>query len=273
MRELYELMYSWDEVHSGYGMNYRELPDVPYPRISVDPAIGPGNGGRTKFTIDFGDRQEEILLLQSHLAMLALLRHWSFSTVLDVGTGGGEATRIFRAMGKQVWTNDVPARAGIDLDFPGDVLEIDIPRRFDLVWASHVLEHQRNPGAFIDRCISLLNDDGILCITVPFMETTGDPHLQSLGHHNKYDPVSLLYTLACAGLDCRQAAIRLYRNQVSVIAPVTGRRQALRNIARDSRDMWERMGLSEVASNTADTARIKILGLRWPRPKSDQGAA
>ncbi len=31
----------------------------------------------------------------------------------------------------------------------GDYLAIDVGNKFDLVWASHVLEHQRNVGLFI----------------------------------------------------------------------------------------------------------------------------
>jgi 2-polyprenyl-3-methyl-5-hydroxy-6-metoxy-1,4-benzoquinol methylase len=104
-------------------------------------------------------------------------------TILDVGSGGGHHASAFAAKGGQVTCIDFGTSVyaqekghapGIEL-VEVDFLHWQSPKTFDLVWASHVLEHQRNPGQFIDKLISLCAPKGHVAIIVP------TPPSQALG--------------------------------------------------------------------------------------------
>jgi hypothetical protein len=75
-----------------------------------------------------------------------------------------------------------------------------------------VLEHQRNPGAFLDKVRRDLRPGGWLVVTVPPMkrEIVG-------GHVTLWNAGLLLYQLILAGFDCREAAVRSYAYNVTVI--------------------------------------------------------
>lgn len=144
-------------------------------------------------------------------AIYELIRNHDFKTILDVGCGRGEHAKIFRAMGKDVTTLDPYFPA----DIHADVMDADIDRQFDVVFCSHVLEHQRHIGAFLDRLISLCKPNGLLCITVP----PEVHHGVLLCHPNQFNAGRLVYHLVLAGIDCRQARILTYGYNLSVIVP------------------------------------------------------
>lgn len=95
----------------------------------------------------------------------------------------------------------------------GDILNLDLHnRQWDLIWASHVLEHQRNPGAFIDRLISLAKPNGFICITLPY------PHRTLWGGHlTLWSPGLLVYHLALSGLDVSELQIITGNREFSAI--------------------------------------------------------
>src|SRR5512139_2785567 len=82
-----------------------------------------------------------------------------FVTVLDVGSGPGEQAELFRKAGKIVtetdWQRD------------GDYLLQHFDQPFDLVWASHVLEHMPNVRAFLMTLSQDCKPGRLLAITVP----------------------------------------------------------------------------------------------------------
>ena len=90
------------------------------------------------------------------------LSRMDFTTVLDLGSGEGLHAAAFRGLGKQVTTLSYIPPA----DYVGDYIQLNLPQ-FDCIWASHVLEHQRNVGLFLEKCFNDLTDGGILAITVP----------------------------------------------------------------------------------------------------------
>ena len=94
-------------------------------------------------------------------------------SVLDVGSGGGEHAHAFLK-------HEVMCYALImvrlfmlkKLDDGIEVVNVDFntfkaTEKFDLVWASHVLEHQRDIGSFIERLIDCCSCDGYVSITLP----------------------------------------------------------------------------------------------------------
>jgi len=133
-----------------------------------------------------------------HLLM-KLVETKDFNTVLDIGSGDGEHKRFLEHQGKIVKSVDFDK----DADFRGDFMEIDIQEKFDCVWCSHVLEHQRNVGAFLDRLLSLVKDDGVIAIAVP-----GHSQYRLVaGHLTAWSPWLLCYNLVLAGQDCREAMV------------------------------------------------------------------
>ncbi|BDG72001.1 hypothetical protein Rmf_19300 [Roseomonas fluvialis] len=141
-------------------------------------------------------------------ALQRLIERYSFDTVLDVGSGAGRHARVLAAHGKTVTKMDF----GVSVYFKketdgsttivGDVNEIELDQTFDCVWASHVLEHQRNPGRFLEKLKRCLAPDGLLCVTVPpaKLELVG-------GHVSLWTPGHLAYHLVLAGFDCSRAEI------------------------------------------------------------------
>lgn len=129
-----------------------------------------------------------------------------FHTMLDVGSGTGEHAELFRKVGKQVTTIALS-----DADIVGDFNKIKLGK-FDCLWVSHVLEHQRNVGSFLERCFDCLYEDGILAITVPPLK-----HEIVGGHLTLWNAGLLLYNLILAGFDCRNAAVKEYGYNISVI--------------------------------------------------------
>lgn len=131
-----------------------------------------------------------------------------FETVLDIGSGAGEHSRFLRYQGKDVKSVDFDK----DADFFGDFMEIDFDQKFDLIWASHVLEHQRNVGAFLEKTYSLLSDDGYLAVTVP----SHAPTKMLAGHLTVWSAYLLIYNLILAGFDCSEASV-YSEHEISVL--------------------------------------------------------
>tara|TARA_R110000868_G_scaffold67736_6_gene200771 strand:- start:3651 stop:4391 length:741 start_codon:yes stop_codon:yes gene_type:complete len=131
------------------------------------------------------------------ILQLITTHHQNFNTVLDVGSGAGEHSRFFKLFGKQVFSMDLHE----DADYVGDFLTYDFDRKFDAIWCSHVLEHQRNVGQFLEKLYNTLEDDGILAISLPVHSRS---HFIS-GHLTNWNAGLLIYNLVMSGFDCRDA--------------------------------------------------------------------
>lgn len=131
------------------------------------------------------------------LLQLISRHHGEFSTVLDIGSGAGEHSRFFRLFGKETFSVDLHETA----DYVGDFMTCEFDRKFDVVWCSHVLEHQRNVGAFLEKIFDVIEDDGFLAISVPVHPR----QRQVSGHITSWNAGLLIYNLVLAGFDCREA--------------------------------------------------------------------
>ena len=123
---------------------------------------------------------------------------------LDIGCG---QLPIFRHR-ENVWTCDLQPPAY----FVGDYLSLKFTEQFDSIWCSHVLEHQRNPGLFLEKIRNDVRPGGVVAITVPPYRTElvgGHIHLGNAGH--------LLYNMILAGFDCSKARVGVYGYNISVI--------------------------------------------------------
>ncbi len=128
-------------------------------------------------------------------ALLKVLRDHSFETVLDIGSGAGEHARFLRLFGKKVSTCNLFPPA----DWIGDFLTAPIEGSFDLIWCSHALEHQRNPGLFLDKIYRLLRPDGVLALCLPH-----HPKARLVpGHLSTWSLALACQHLVYAGFDCK----------------------------------------------------------------------
>lgn len=131
--------------------------------------------------------------------LFQLLSSYSFNTVLDIGGGVGQHASFLRHFGKKVFTVGLLHNA----DYVGDFMKIKFDQKFDCIWCSHTLEHQRNIGAFLEKIFDLIEDNGVLALTVPYQER----EVLLGGHVSIWDPGLLCYNLVLSGFDLSEAKI------------------------------------------------------------------
>lgn len=143
----------------------------------------------------------------------------AITTVLDVGCGIGNHSGIFLEYGKTVTGIDIGVPCNVQSDrftyIRDNFLEYNFAECYDLVWCSHVLEHQLAVGKFIQKLFSCCKENGKVAITVP-NETQGRV---VEGHVNVWNAGLLMYNIIKSGFSCRHAAVKTYANNVSVIVP------------------------------------------------------
>lgn len=135
--------------------------------------------------------------------------------MLDIGGGHGIHADYFRHVVPDIQVDILDLEEQEEpLVFCGDFLDFEPERPYDVIWTSHVLEHVRNTGLFLDKIYDSLADDGIVAVTVP-------PHINDLGilaHLTTWDPMLLIINLVHARFDCRQGRFARYRYNISGIA-------------------------------------------------------
>ena len=140
-----------------------------------------------------------------------LLDNYDFSSVLDIGSGAGKHSQIFKDYGKNVTKVDYGSSVYFEENksqediIHGDFNEVPIDETYDCVWACHVFEHQPNPQLFLEKMIKCTRQDGIIAIVIP-------PFRKRLvgGHINLGTLAILIYRLVLAGIDCSHA--KMFRN-------------------------------------------------------------
>lgn len=159
-------------------------------------------------------------------------------TVADIGSGGGEHANTFCKQGLDVTcvdygTSIYAERASLQNDIKiiyTDFLKWKNEIQYDLVWASHILEHQRNVGVFIEKLIAVCKPDGYICITVPF------PHRNIWGGHlTLWQPGLLAYNIVMCGIDLSDAQMLYGYREMSII--FKPKKVTLPNITFDNGDV------------------------------------
>jgi len=158
-----------------------------------------------------------------------LVKDYSFNTLLDIGSGPkSSAYSLFTDNGKTVTRQDI--NPDYQPDLLGDFNNLAIVDQYDCVWCSHVLEHQLNVNHFLTKIFHTLKDGGVLAITVP-------PRKDEIvgGHVALWNAGLLLYNLILAGFDCKNAAVKSYGYNISVI--VEKKTAILPNLNYDTGDI------------------------------------
>lgn len=146
--------------------------------------------------------------------------------ILDIGGGNLLASSYFVRKGFIVDVCDFDSspyiskealkKSGINRFINGDFNTIDFSnKKYDLIWASHVLEHQPNLHNFILKILSVISNNGYLSVAVPPRK----PFIVS-GHINLFNPGLLIYRLVLAGLDCSNAKVFQYDGNICFFGKV-----------------------------------------------------
>lgn len=128
--------------------------------------------------------------------------------ILDVGASRGEFLRLAneRWPDAKLW--------GVEPDttlepWPGAVWvqqgieQVDIDRRFDLVYMSHTLEHLRHPVQTLKKILGMVRDGGLLLLEVPNLDWIDNPDVVEEWfldkHLNHYSIVTMIETMNASG--------------------------------------------------------------------------
>lgn len=151
----------------------------------------------------------------SHILMYKVLKNCDFNSVLDIGSGTGKHANEFEKNGKSVTRFDFGKSRAFTPSSSvviGDFVTHKFETKFDLVWASHVLEHTPHTHEFLLQIMNVVKDGGFVAITVP----PAKPQLVG-GHVTLWTPALLIYRLVLAGFDCSDAEIYIYGYNISVL--------------------------------------------------------
>jgi SAM-dependent methyltransferase len=146
--------------------------------------------------------------------LYTFLKNFKPGKILDIGSHRGAVSRLFRFLGYEVTTLEI-CKGFPEPDYREDYLKIKFPEKFNYIWCSHVLEHQRNISVFLEKCLDDLQVGGMLLITVPLEHCSIN---LTWGHANNFSVQTLLYNLASAGFDVKSAPVAVYNQQISVFA-------------------------------------------------------
>jgi len=102
--------------------------------------------------------------------------------------------------------NDINPSSKSEYEFLcGDFESIEIEKTFDIIFASHVFEHFKDPIEAVNKCYNMLNDKGVLFIAMPdpFYIDWSNPYLWGhwwiTEHHILWDMYSFCKVLTNAG--------------------------------------------------------------------------
>ena len=144
-------------------------------------------------------KNKKIVLNYGGFALLEYLLSYKKkknTRVLDIGGAFGHHTSIMRKFGFYV---DIIDKYEVNAEFNGDFNQYSFNNKYDVIFCSHVIEHQRNQGLFLDKIYDLLKPHGELIISGPKhpAERFVEGHIAST-----ILPI-FLQILIYAGFDCR----------------------------------------------------------------------
>lgn len=145
--------------------------------------------------------------------------------VADLGAYRGGSALVLSLLGKQVealvdgpvWARRLtPVLGPRGITLRGTGFEDYEPEgKLDGVLAVHLMQNQRNPGLFLDRCRDMLADDGWLAVLVPPLRTRITAGKVSAG----WNMGALMYALLAAGFDLTRGHFITHGFNVAALVP------------------------------------------------------
>lgn len=88
---------------------------------------------------------------------------------LDIGCGDGYNLKVMSRYGWNTYGFEIGEKGRKDnIYYDTDISQVDFGQaKFDFIRIWHVLEHVRDPLAFMEKVSSLVSDNGIICIGIP----------------------------------------------------------------------------------------------------------
>tara|TARA_B100000963_G_scaffold358212_1_gene382329 strand:- start:319 stop:1170 length:852 start_codon:yes stop_codon:yes gene_type:complete len=123
-----------------------------------------------------------------------------YKNALDIGSSHGNHTEIMRHFGLKV---DQIDKYEINAEINDDFNTYNFKKKYDVIFCSHVIEHQRNVGFFLDKIFDTLTENGVLVISGP--KHPAERFVQ--GHIQSTIMPIFLQNLIFAGFDCKNAKI------------------------------------------------------------------
>lgn len=120
-------------------------------------------------------RERKLKRRQKSAALALVQRYRRVGRFLGVGCGGGLELEMARDLGftpegydvDPATTREVAERLGLPIHC-GDFMTLALtPASYDCIFADQMLEHPRNPAAYLRRFRELLAPDGVLYLGVP----------------------------------------------------------------------------------------------------------
>lgn len=95
-------------------------------------------------------------------------------SVLEIGAGDGTLLSFFKKINceveglefSKIMIDEAKVKYNIQLK-PIDLFNLKADKRYDLITMSHAIEHFSNPVECLERCRSLLKNDGVIFLEVP----------------------------------------------------------------------------------------------------------
>ena len=199
-----------------FSRHYRS-PDGKWPQVIMEPSPPlPSTGCPVSITVRTTEGEVSRIIYHPYLAFIKFITEYWFDSVMDIGCGDGHEADIFNLFVPDVITIN-HENTGYPATFQGDYLDFAADYQVQAIWCSHVLEHVRNPGIFLDKIFADLAHGGVLCLTVPYHDFCSPPDVTILGHCNRFNVATLVYHLVMAGFDCRSLRYCVYSGQISIL--------------------------------------------------------
>lgn len=95
--------------------------------------------------------------------------------LLEIGPGSGLALRMFEDIGFNVtgvesnenYVKFINQKLKKGRCIKGFFEDVELDRKFDIIWLSHCFEHVVRPDLLLEKCKNLLSNDGFIFIAVP----------------------------------------------------------------------------------------------------------
>jgi ubiquinone/menaquinone biosynthesis C-methylase UbiE len=119
-------------------------------------------------------------------------------SILDCGCGNGDFLKALEMEGYKVSGSDFSSESVhiTKSKIKGNVFQMDLTKKipkkkYDLIICSEVLEHIKSEDVAVSNINKLLNPNGFLIVSSPFLKKYWSRHDEFAGHFRRYEPGEL----------------------------------------------------------------------------------